>query len=123
MQSIVIPTSCCYYSFKSCNWTNCESSDAGAITFRDKTTSSLAVTYCTFLCCISTNDDYTQSGGAINAYNVYSVSISFSSFITCTSTKSRGDGINMSAILYHPYIHNSTCISCFSFDDGEGAAI
>ena len=122
MESIIIPTSGTY-SFTNCNWTNCESSDAGAITFRDKTTSLLYVDKCIFTRCNSTNDSNCYSGGAINAYNVYSISVSSSSFITCESTQSSGGGIDMQTILHQPYIINCDFISCFAYDDAGGMAI
>ena len=120
MQGITILTST-NYSFRSCSWADCQSSaEAGAITFRDKTTNHLKVKTSNFIRCTSAATDYSQSAGAICAYNVCSISVSSSSFISCESTYRNGGGLCMYYILQQPYITNCDFISCFAFDDGGG---
>ena len=122
MEQIEITTSA-DYSFTYCNWTDCSSFEAGAIIFRDKTSSSLNINQCTFTHCISTNTNYFLSGGAINAYNVYSVSVSSTSFILCKCTVWSGGGISMTTIHHQPYLDDCDFISCFAADDGAGVHI
>ena len=122
MQSLTLPTSGSY-SFTNCDWTDCSSSDAGAITFRDETASSLEVKQCTFTRCISSHTDHKYSGGAINAFNISSISICSSFFHSCKCTKLSGGGINLYFILHQPYVNNCDFVSCFAFDDGGGASL
>ena len=112
-----------HHEFTRCYWTDCSSPDAGAITFRDKENSHLEINKCTFTRCVSNNEDKNCSGGAINSYNVHSISVTSSSFLSCSAPSRSGGGINLVSILYQPYIDTCTFISCFARDDCGGVEI
>ena len=111
------------HTFTSCSWKDCKGTQNPAILFSGRTNSHLEVQKCSFNTCTNTNRDRQFSGGAINAYNVKSVTVSYSLFLTCKSTQSSGGGVNLFKLLYQPYIHNCDFISCHAADDGGGAAI
>ena len=111
------------HEFTNCIWTDCSSFDAGAITFRNKQSSHLEVQQCIFTRCTSTYDDHQYSGGAINAYNVHSVTVTASFFLFCSASSRSGGGINLVSIIHQPYIHNCDFIFCSAFQDGGGVEI
>ena len=112
------------HTFTSCSWKDCSDSLGGAISFREKTESSLTVNKCTFDSCTSSfSAGWSNGGGAINCYSVRSVSILSSSFLSCSSLNNGGGGINFYYIIQQPYVTNCDFISCHADDDGGGVAI
>ena len=114
-------------SFTNCNFISCNNGKdthqehGGAISY-DVSNGNLLVSSCYFSDCIA----YSMDGGAIDARNTDSVTVSLSSFVHCvthtTSLASGGGGIHFYKI-QQPFIDHCIFLFCESADDAGGMGI